>query len=624
MLSILSLLPIYGFATLFRIYLKRNISVSIFFSITAIITLLFIFAISGVLEIGFYLLFYGGIVIFVIMSFLYKKEFFKVLFSVPFVIFTIASLLYLYFMKDAHFFFWDEYSHWGAFIKYIYYTNSLYDLNTTAAHLNYLPGISLWDYFVIKLFSYQEGSVYFAYFLVIFSSTLMMYEKLTWKDTYWIVFVFVVQVVVFADFGHWFSSIYVDHVVGAMTIGLILSYISDKYRQKELFLFIFPLVSIVLVKEVGLYFGLTVLGFIYLDIFYKQYQDKKETFLSLIKEMKYTFMVLALLFLIMFGVLQFWAHYQASKGIAPSRQTLSAVAKNIFSSQHLFDNKTEIQIKKNLNTVLLYQQLHQEKVSLNYNEFSLNIMKSYKKKIKLTTVGIFIFAFVLLFLRYLVSKEDRWRILLVGSYFFFTTAFYIFFILYQSYFVAFGSDALRVPSFVRYANIAILPLMFLLFTTFLPVFNRQKDQKKLFILGTAFVLCLMFITKPYLPPLYSQLHNRARTIIDTMSYKIRKKVPAKAKLFVIFMVHNNGSLNNMLAYSLLPIHTKVSKFNFEKKSFLEMLQIYRKYQYIWFAQFDQKIINKNRKILRVKKGKTPYVLYKIIKNNNTISFKPIL
>jgi len=124
MIAIISLLPIFGYAAVFYIYFNKTVSVSIFFSISSIITILFIFGMLDFLKYGTYLLFYGGIGLLLGLIIWFKDKLFVAANSVPFVMFTFMSIIYLYFMQDAKLFFWDEYSHWGSFIKEMYYFNT--------------------------------------------------------------------------------------------------------------------------------------------------------------------------------------------------------------------------------------------------------------------------------------------------------------------------------------------------------------------------------------------------------------------------------------------------------------------------------------------------------------------
>jgi len=635
MTAIISLLPIFAYAAIFYIYFKKTVSVSIFFSISSIIAILFIFGMLDFLKQGTYLLFYGGIVLFLFLSIWFKDKIFEAVKSVPFVIFTLASIIYCYLMQDAKLFFWDEYSHWGAFIKEMYYFHHFYDTSSVAAHLNYPPGISIWDYFIVLPTGFAEGKLYFAYFLILFSSTLMMYEKLSFKQSYWIVLVFAVQMVIFASFGHWFSSIYVDHIVGAVFTGLILAYLVDNFSTKQLFLFVFPLAAIVLTKEIGFYFGTAFLGLVLLLRITRAKLENGKSLLFSIKEQKQVFFILFILAVSMVLVLKIWGMRQESLGVKQENQTISGIAKSIFSDKKVLTDKMEVEVKKRFWKVVVSQQLHKEKISLNYNEFSYGTMSNYKSSIKLSTIGSFLFFIFMCIVAYffISSRNKKTEMSILGSYMLFIGIIYLF-ILYFSFLVAFGNGAMRIPSYVRYMNMAILPLMLIGFSFFLPLFqskeyfqrrskNRTKQTQKLFLSGLGVLVVLILITKPYFKPLYSQLENGVRKNIDKATENILKAVPPKSTLFVVFPVKNNGSVNNILKYSLIPLRATISHSNISKKTSKEMIEKFIKYEYIWFASLNKELINKNKSFLRLKAKNNIYTLYKIEKKDNKVGFKPI-
>ncbi len=635
MIAIFSLLPIFAYAIAFNIFFKKTVSTSIFFSITSIITILFIFGMLDILSIGRSVLFYGGILLLPLLSIIYKNDVLKFIRSVPFVIYLLSSMIYLYLIQDAQLFFWDEYSHWGAFIKEMYYFDAFYDASSVAGHINYPPGISIWDYFVIFPTQYHEGSLYFAYFLILFSSTLMMYERLSFGQIHWIGLIFSIQMIVFANFGHWFSCIYVDHVVGSLFAGLILSFFVDKYKPYELFLFLFPLISIVLVKEIGLYFGLSHLGLVLLLLISREKADSKHSMLFVIKQHKYIILILFTLFLSMVLALKSWETRQDNLGVKKETQTITAVAKAIFSGKKVLSKEDEKEAKKRLTEVILYQQLHKEKISLNYNEFSYDTMQKYKKDIKLSTVGSFLFFIIICLSLFFIAdtREKKIETAIVGGYLLFVGIVY-FVILYFSFFVAFGSSTLRIPSYVRYINIGILPLMLVGFSLFLPIMQKDDNTKKVkykkntkhkhFVYSAGLLFVLVLITEPYMKPLYSQLKNPFRQVADDATQNIIKSLPQKAKLFVVFPVKNNGSLNNILKYSLIPLRATISSSNFPGNSARDMMAKYEKYEYIWFASLDEQLATKNKNILKMKNKKELFKLYKIGNKNNKLEFEPIL
>ncbi|NOQ29860.1 MAG: hypothetical protein GQ570_01930 [Helicobacteraceae bacterium] len=621
MTALLTLLPIFGYATLFNIYFNKKPSVSIFFAITFIITLLFFLGLAEQLKYGAYLLFYGGIVALVYTLFKQTKLFKEWLLSVPVVMFTIMSTLYLYLFQDAQLFWWDEFSHWGAFIKEMFFFNSFYDATSVATHLRYPPGTATWEYFVIANTFFSEGNLYFACFLLLFSSTLMMYERVTFKDMHWIILIFIIQIVLFSGFGHWFSSIYVDHIIGAMFAGLVLSYLVDEFKANDLWLFIFPLATIVLVKEIGLYFGLSFIGFVFLY-----------SIVELKKVSKKITIILFLLFLSMVLVLKVWGIRQDSLDVKKGGQTMSAIAKSMFSDHRVLEPKVEEEVKRRFWDVVQNQQIHKEKFSLNYNEFSYDLMSHYKKENKLSTLGTMLFFMFMFIVAFLMSnsKEQRVKVSIIYAYILFVTTVYLF-ILYFSFQVAFGQGALRIPSFVRYMNMAILPMLLIGFSIFLPLYNEKLKQtfnqefnSKLFAAALMLVIVLGYVVNPYFKPLYSQLKNPSHENFENIATQILEKVPPKSKVFVVFPIQNNGSLNIMLKYSLIPAKATISKADFESKTFDQMLSIYSKYEYVWFTKFNNKLIDKNRPILKAKSDNQPFVLYKTDVLNNGIKFIPVL
>jgi hypothetical protein len=279
---LISLIPILGIALFYNIKLKKLSSVALFFSMTTILTILYLFGLVEFLKIGasfIYAIGGGSFLYFLVKESKKSLEFFK---SVPIVIFLILSLFYFYKMQDALYFFWDEFMHWGIFIKETVIFDRYYDANSVSAHLNYPPGMTTWSYFVLFLENYKEGYVFFAYFILAVGSTLMIYQKLSFKQIHWILAAFIVQMSLFATFGHWFNSILVDHIISAIFIGIMLSFLFDKFTKFEYMLFIFPLISIVLVKEVGFYFGATFLVFAFLYLLLTKQKNLKPLFLIFI------------------------------------------------------------------------------------------------------------------------------------------------------------------------------------------------------------------------------------------------------------------------------------------------------------------------------------------------------
>jgi hypothetical protein len=125
--------------------------------------------------------------------------------------------------------------------------------------------------------------------------------------------------------------------------------------------------------------------------------------------------------------------------------------------------------------------------------------------------------------------------------------------------------------------------------------------------------------------LYTQLENPFRKQVDAVVPAVLKNIPYKSKLLVVFTIKNNGSLNNILKYSMIPVRATITSHDyFFNKSENEILKDYIKYEYVWFATISQDVMDKNRKILRVKEANQPFTLYKVEKQNNQIQLQPVL
>ena len=629
-MALLSLLPLLGYAFFIHLHFKKRFSVSLFVALSFIMVILFLFGMVSLLQPGAYLLFAGGILLLIDTLKRYRGPSWETLRSPPFVIFTVMSIAVFFAFHNTHLFFWDEFSHWGIFIKEMFFSHQFYGAESVAAHLNYPPGVSVWDYFVVLNDpAFVEGHLYFAYFLLLFSATLMMYEKIPWKSWYYLILVFAIQMVIFASFGHGFSNIYVDHVVGAMFAGLLLSFLSERYQGYEPVLLVFPLLAIVLVKEVGLYFGAAAVG-MYFMLTLVRYA-KPAGLLAGLKGEKKSIAIYLLSLLLMIGMLKGWELHQRAEGIGAEQQSIGGIVRSVLSDKGAVSAEVEEKIKENFWQVVLYQQIHKEALSLNYNEFSFLIMPKYGKSIKITTAGFLLFFLIMVGTASAVAPkgERREEVVLIGICLLVVYLVYLA-ILYMSYLVAFGNGGVRIPSYVRYINMGTMPLLFTVFALFLPMYSaqfaKQRVQKTLspFWGALGSIVLLSLIVQPYFRPLYTQLENGFRPQFKPAAEVITGTLPSGAKLYVVFTVRNSGMLDNIIKYELVPVRATVSKADFSSLDTPEMQKVFSRYDYVWFAVPDREILYKNRMLLQQRSGQTIYTLYKVHTENGGVTFEPVL
>ncbi|MFW6307519.1 MAG: hypothetical protein ACOC08_02640, partial [Campylobacterales bacterium] len=353
---LLSLVPIFGYALFIFIYFRLRASSAVFISTSFIVTIVSLLAMMGLLKEVSYALFIAGLMLFLYLPYRFREKNIEFFSSTPIVLMIIFSLIYFFISRDSYFFFWDEFSHWGLFIKEMMYTDRLYDASTLAAHPHYVPGAPIWQYFTMLLSGFSEGGTYFAQFLLIASATMMIYENTSFKKPHWIVLAFLLQIAFLANFGHGLNKIYVDHVVGAMFAGLIMVILYDRFDKKSIFLLLAPLTAIAFIKEVGLYFAAASVGLLLIRYIFIE-KNKKLVYISI---------VLGVLTL---GIFKTWDIRLNLEGIEQGNQSITGIVTNIFSDKKMLDEDTHAQVKDRFWEIFFNQQISKDEVSEKFNEF---------------------------------------------------------------------------------------------------------------------------------------------------------------------------------------------------------------------------------------------------------------
>ncbi|WP_455756196.1 hypothetical protein [Sulfurimonas sp.] len=610
-MTLLSLFPIYGFTFFIFFTFSKKFSFSIFIAITLLIATSSIFAILGFLKIGVGLLYFIGLIFFIYYISKKHTQIIQVVKQPTFFIFTITIFWYWFTFKDSAFLYLDEFTHWGLVYKEMLNSNYLYDANSFTTHPYYPPASPVWQYFVSYFSEFNESNAYFAHFLIIASVLNMMYENISLKQFHIIVLIFMVQILCLANFSHGLNSIYVDHIISLVFLGIIFSILIDKYEDKSIWFFFFPLATLYLTKEAGLYFAIVAIGFFGLKVLL-DYQDKKKTFL-----------ILFILLISLGFVYKGWNSRLETIGINKTKQSLSTVVKKIY--KHNSINEEDKQIKERFIEIFFNQQISKSELSKKFYEFDYLQMPLYKDNYKLTTFSIIILYMLMLFTTYYIyrKKEYKKHITIYGTYILLITLVYIF-IIYLSYFVAFDKQAFKIPSYIRYIHIAILPLMLFAFSMFLPLFKNDTKHitinsliVPILVLSYLYMFETPVVDKLYKPSIKNNFRSYAQNDIE----KIIQVSKPKEKIFVFFPVKDNGGMAIQLRYMLYPLKSTISSndiFNYPKKNILEALS---RYDYVWFPIKNKEAYIHYSKLLNTK---TIYNLYKVEIKDNKMRLKPVL
>lgn len=564
-MELLTLLPIFGYALFIFVYFGLRASSAVFISTSFMVTTIVLLAMIGLLKEASYAVFAIGVILFLYIPYKYRDKNIEFFSSTPTVLLIIFSLVFFFISRDSHFFFWDEFSHWGLFIKEMMYTDRLYDASTLAAHPHYVPGAPTWQYFTMLFSGFNEGGAYFAQFLLIASATMMIYEKTSFKKPHWIVLAFLLQIAFLANFGHGLNKIYVDHVVGAMFAGLIMVILYDRFDKKSIFLLLAPLTAIAFIKEVGLYFSAASVGLLLLRYIFIE-KNKKLIYISIL---------LGVLALVVF---KSWDVRLNVENIPKSATSMSYIVKSLLTGEKPISQETEKIIKDRWMEVFLHQQISNSQITQNFNEFNYALMELYTDEYRLSTAGaILLIAILIALMSFTFYRKNPKKVLLYGTYILITTSVFIA-IIYLSYFIVFN-DAMKkgLVSYMRYTHTALLPTMFFLISLLLPI-SRDKSEIEAYsekpiskpeifplIVLFAFTVYIYALETPYLKTIYkpNELISIRSYDQNILSALVQNNIPQNEKILAILPPESYGHLRNYLRYDMSPKYTNITTLNLQ-------------------------------------------------------------
>ncbi|MDA8442089.1 MAG: hypothetical protein M0Z55_06900 [Peptococcaceae bacterium] len=253
------------------------VEAAVTFSVSLIISVLYLFSLLGLLLFGTYVLAIVGFVLFSWFIFQNHKNLRDVAYNLftPGLLMYVISCIFIYFQyRNTIYTGWDEFSHWGLIIKAMTYRNNLPGVNTVVTFTDYPPGTAIFQYFVTKIIGYSEGTTYVAQNILFISLFLGLLQRLRWKQfgTAAAIFIVAYLVVPFFSATNGYNELYADPVLGAFFgIALGLYYLSDEQDMGAI-IRILPLLFVIpLIKQIGIVLVALVVGIIVLDQCLRRY-----------------------------------------------------------------------------------------------------------------------------------------------------------------------------------------------------------------------------------------------------------------------------------------------------------------------------------------------------------------
>ena len=622
-MPLLMLLPMLGGALFLRRILALNDSGSLLISVSSILLLTYLSGLLGMLQAGVFLICGLGILLLVweLRFYFLSQKFF---FSYPYLLFLVLPILYWLVHADSKPMFWDEYSHWGIYIREMAATHTFYTVDTNASHPDYPPGAAVWQYFFTLIPGYGEGTVYLAQFVLLMTPLLVLFENLKFHHGMWVLALLSFCVLGLANFGHGIVSLYTDHQLSVLYTGVILqALLRSQKKMIEMGLMSLPLAVILLIKDAGLPLAASAAFLIISLMVFRYYQQHKNLWF----QRKFLLTVLILISVPLAFQLS-WKVNRNSHGIE-SKQEGTGLLRVLLSGETKFSEIEMQTYRDHFWEALSRQQLSRDENSLKFNEFGYRLMPLFQDSFRLTLLGmLLIFPLWALLIIYWSENTRRFEYAMVLGVLYFTALAYLF-IMYRTYpLIHTVERAQNLVSFLRYAHTISLPLFLIGLALFAPPFQTSKTNNiksffknfKTITFGIALLLLFVFET-PIIKPFYTTASfenypgftaSKWRKDTDDITQKIKETI-GNANLWIYLPIQDNGFFSTALRYQMTPVRTVVNRDpEFLKKPGKELGMIWDDHDYLWFpiinpeteAFFKKRFTNIKSRLLKVTKNDT--------------------
>lgn len=443
--------------------------------------------------------------------------------------FLVISLFVLYkYMMPLKFFSWDEFSHWGIFLKEIFIKNKLpvEDFCTVAPF--YIPGITLFEYFFLNILGYKEGYAYFAHALFILSEVIVVLVGVKQVKLHHFL-TYIPSILIYALFFPLiFFTLYVDATLGLLFgVGLIISTVVNNDNSKKLLMFLI-FCGLQLIKTWGMVFSLFLFAINFFDTLISFQWKVKDKYLQ--RDLFRWILLLVLSFIII--QIPWMFHSNTIR-----ENSLSSAIFNIKDWEASMDSDIQIDAFSILKSIF--------KVSIQGRELVGMI----------GTFSVMIFSLAFYLIGILVSSKDRKRIRWHSSIALFSimNVFLLFFV-YMFWFSAI--EATRLASFERYTSEYLIG--WLLFLVFEIAYTNKQNKKKnfpLYSINAACVIltiiCSMNLGYIHFPsPDYIDKRKFVNSVIDKYDHILLEGHSNKK----VFHIHqdSDGYEHHILRYELCP------------------------------------------------------------------------
>jgi hypothetical protein len=590
-LGSLTVIALLGVAISIGRFARVSYARAFFFATALVVLVLYVGALAGLLWWTALGLHVAGIVLLGREALRRAPQTVALFLSLPIgVLLLLCSWFWLVHGSDQYFLY-DEYAHWGIFIKEMLALDALWTGETNSMHPRYPPGATLWQYLFNAFLPPSEGRIYFAHFVLLLAPLLMLWDNVRWSRPAWAFAILAIVLLTIANFGLGVSTLYVDQHVGVWYVGTLLAATTDKELVWRRVVFHAAALAVVaLLKDVGLAFALSG-ALIIAVLIYRRHRITAST-----RRLREASAALVVLLVPMLLCTQTWSWNRDAVGAAHDEQSINGFVSGMADGMGGAAAERNAEIGRRLTEVFFDQQLSNGPVSWEYAEFSYQIHELFIDSYRLTTFGLLV-AFVLWWgtISYSALSRETVRTWLIVAGGVFLTALVYIMAVHSSYRFSFGARGLDLPSYVRYMHTVALPMFLLSICPLLPAFSTAPDivwriggltMARRTVLFATTATAAYLLETPHLRPIFESNPIISRRVaVEPLLAPIRDSV-GTAKLW-IYMPGGEDStfFGRMIRYLLVPTRVDVE----DDRDFLEgdaasVQTTWRPFDYAWIVE----------------------------------------
>ena len=384
-LGLLTVVSLFGFAVVISRVARVPAAVALLQAMASIILLLYAGALAGVLWWMALAVNVGGAAVLGYEALRAVRGGVRITIPVPYGLLALLVGVFWLIHGQSEYRMYDEYSHWGIFLKEMLALDAFGPADTSAMHPRYPPAPTLWQYLFSALQTPTEGKAYLAEFVLLIVPLLVLWNEIAWRHVGWIAAILAACVHVIANYGLGVSSLYVDHAPAAWFVGVLIAFVAQPEPVgKRLLVFAAPIAVMALLKDSGLAFALSSVAIIAGLVARREWRESG----ALGRGARSGVAAVLLLSVPALLSVNIWSLNRDRIGAPRDVYSIAGIASGVIGGAATQDDRKVAEITRRFATTFATQQLASDEVTWRFNEFSYGIRGLFTAPLRLTTLGL--------------------------------------------------------------------------------------------------------------------------------------------------------------------------------------------------------------------------------------------